>query len=350
MNLRLIAITIASIELVAAGCAARYGTKRRANPAGAQTTENQNPSTTTSEQPSGREGAGPTAGIEVVLDGKVVSQVPKGKEVILRPTSDTRDGDDPARSDCAHPGIVEANYTISGSTQLNTKSKDGCTKLEVTHIFTEAGSIQVELKVVSDESESATASTTVGVIDDKPNAQPEASLTISAKPLEAAIDESISFSAVCAGKNPPVSISWDFGDQSKAVGKDASHAYDKSGSFKVTATCKIDEKDLSASLTVLIKSPLGSATGGGGSAGPKGSNGGDAGSGSSSGGDDGSKTGSGSSTGGQSGSTGSGSGSGSNGSTGSTSGGGTSVPDEDDGGKGNPGQVGQNPAQSPNQN
>jgi PKD repeat protein len=352
MNLKVAFILVVLAELSASGCAARYGTKRRSNPSGAQTNENQNPVTKASEQPSAKDGSGPTAGIEVVLDGKVVSQVPKGKEVILRPTSETRDGDNPARSDCAHPGIVEAVYTVAGSIQLSTKSKDGCDKLEVTHIFTEAGSIPVEMKVSSDEGEHAAASTTVGVIDDIPGAQPEASLTISATPMEADIGQSISFSASCTGRNPPQSISWNFGNEAKADGKDAAHTYDKAGSFKVTAICKIDSKDLTATVTVLIKSPIANSNGGSSSGQSSGGNSGsgNSGTGSSTGGDDGSKTGSGTSTGG-SGSTGgsSGSNSGTGSGSGST-GGGTSVPDEDDGGKGNPGQVGQNPAQSPNQN
>jgi hypothetical protein len=361
---------VASLTVELVGCAARYGTKRRGG--GAAVTPqpasegNADPSKETDSK------LGPTAGVEVVVDGQVVNQVPIGKVATIRPTKDTKDGDDAAKDGCPHPGIIHAAYVIGGQTNVSAKSSDGCDSLEIQHKFDTAGTLLIELNVTSNENENAKASASISVVNgDSPNTAVTPSLRIQVVPLETEINQTVDFEAVCTGKSPAPEINWDFADGSSAQGANTKHAYQQAGSYHVKAKCKIDGEELTASATVVVKSNIktitgdnsGSGSGTGGSGSGTGSSGSDASTsssgkgtadGSSSTGGSGKGTADGSSsTGGSGSNTTGGSGSETSGSSGGSKDGNTSgtVPDEDDNGGGTAGQnPGQNPSQSPNQN
>ena len=107
---------------------------------------------------------GPIAGIEVVQDNVVVTTITIGKHVTIRPTSWTKST--ASKSSCPNPGIIDAVWTIGSRSPMEVKRTGtaDCAALSIGGTFTSAGSVKIQLDVLTDEGSgtNATATYTVG--------------------------------------------------------------------------------------------------------------------------------------------------------------------------------------------
>jgi hypothetical protein len=86
----------------------------------------------------------PTAGMQVVKDGVIVTRLPINTEATIEPTKDTKDGDD-RNSPCLNAGIVKAAYKVAGADAGTVDRPKGCEPLGKSFKFTEIGTLDRNL-------------------------------------------------------------------------------------------------------------------------------------------------------------------------------------------------------------
>jgi hypothetical protein len=237
--------------VLSTGCVAKYRTIHKA-----QAGEGAEPNNSDDATPAKPDAAPehPSAGLEIIFDGKSVTKVEAGTPFIMQPTKDTLDPDNRA-DDCTNPGIVSALYKASNGDILSAEReiKPACDKgLEVTHTIANPGTYVITLQVKTDENESAEATATLIVFAKGSSSTVEGGLVVKADPLVVSIGETVDFSAVCAD-GQDVTITWDFGDAATGSGKKTTHAYATVGSKIAKAKCeKPGLDDMHGSVTVVV--------------------------------------------------------------------------------------------------
>jgi PKD repeat protein len=119
------------------------------------------------------------------------------------------------------------------------------TGMATDHTYVEDGIYTVTLTVTDNEGATDTATTTIGV----QNQSPEASFIVSADTIT--LGESINFdgSESFDSDGTIVSYSWDFGDGNTATVVTTDHTYNKDGTYTVTLIVTDNDGDLSSSST-----------------------------------------------------------------------------------------------------
>ncbi|MBA7568154.1 hypothetical protein ES708_09875 [subsurface metagenome] len=117
------------------------------------------------------------------------------------------------------------------------------------HIYDEAGTYEVALKVTAFEDISSTDTLTVTIndINEIPIANPGG-------PYTATVEEELTFdgSASSDSDGEIAQYIWDFGDGSTGSGASPTHAYTEAGEYTVTLTVKDDGDSLSAEVTTTV--------------------------------------------------------------------------------------------------
>jgi hypothetical protein len=191
----------------------------------------------------------PTAGVEVIWQGRAVTQVLVNQPVTIQPTVDTVDPDDIGKINCRNPGIVDAEYDLGNSETRHTERTNGCEPLKTPYTFTRTGEYNIRLDVLSNEGEPASASMVLKVVD---KLSPDAGFTIDAIPMLVGVNQAIQFYGYCLTPTANV-ISWSFADGAKAKGTEPKHSYAKTGQYKVDSTC-VDSSNntMTAWVTIVV--------------------------------------------------------------------------------------------------
>jgi len=190
----------------------------------------------------------PTAAVEVIFDGRAVTQVLVNKPVLIQPTASTVDPDDIGVSSCRNPGIVEADYKI-GELSKEESRAETCDSLSVAHTFTQTGEYTITMDVLSNESESASASMVIQVVN---TLDANAGFTIVANPMLAGTNQEIKFYGYCVTLTKNF-IKWEFGDAIEATGTETGHQYTQSGQYQVGSTCTDqNNREMKAWVTVVV--------------------------------------------------------------------------------------------------
>jgi PKD repeat protein len=203
--------------------------------------------------PGSPNGSGPTARVEVVWNGKSVTQVKVNEPTIIRPSTDTLDPDDIGKSDCTNPGIVKATYQIAQEASPAVDRGVRCEPLSTPYTFKTEGVYVISMTVTSNEGETAVASMTLRVVNEQ-NQNDFGGFTITANPLLAKVNQNIQFEGICTTPAAKV-IRWKFADGAEGEGVTTSHAYGKSGSYLIQAQCQETtgaNRTWEASLTVVV--------------------------------------------------------------------------------------------------
>ena len=181
----------------------------------------------------------PSAGIEVIYAGKSVTRIKVGTPVAVRPTVGTMDADDFGRSSCSNPGIVQADYDLGNDAKPSAKRSQGCEDLGVPHTFTKVGTFRLDLIVLSNENEQATAAMTLIVYE---GAEPEdGGFRINAYPMIGTTTDDITFDGICDTTKGVKRITWNFGDAKTGEGARTLHRFETEGQFKVNARCETND-------------------------------------------------------------------------------------------------------------
>ena len=193
----------------------------------------------------------PSAGIEVIYAGKSVTKIKVGTAVVVRPTKDTMDADDFGRSSCANPGIVQADYDLSNNAKPSAKRSQGCEELGVPYTFTKVGVLKLNLVVLTNENEQATAAMTLIVYD---GAEPsDGGFRVNAHPMIGTTADDITFDGICDTKKGVKKITWNFGNSKTAEGARTTHRYTAEGQYVVNAKCEtVDGKIWDGQVTIVI--------------------------------------------------------------------------------------------------
>ena len=104
----------------------------------------------------------------------------------------------------------------------------------VTHSFSSAGSYTAALTVKDSSSPQQTATSQKTVAVTSP--PPPISVSFTLNPSSPKVGQSIAFTAVASGGNPPYSYSWSYGDGSTGTGLQSNHTYNSDGTYQVTLT------------------------------------------------------------------------------------------------------------------
>lgn len=122
------------------------------------------------EQSGGNNGL-PIAGVEVMKDGIAISRGGVNESLRVRPAKETRDTDNAVSEDCNYPGIIRFEFDFGDGTKQVVDRDKPCDAVEVPHIWKAVGTYTVILTVLSDEKETAAASTQI-IIASTPSAVP----------------------------------------------------------------------------------------------------------------------------------------------------------------------------------
>lgn len=129
-----------------------------------------NPGQTGSGNPNGNldgsnaNNALPVAGVEIIRNGVPTNEAYVNQEVRIRPTKETVDGDDKAKTDCINAGITKAEYDFGDGSKQTIERKSPCEPLDVLHTYQSTGAYKVTLVVYTAENETAQASTQLVVL------------------------------------------------------------------------------------------------------------------------------------------------------------------------------------------
>jgi hypothetical protein len=105
-----------------------------------------------------------TANVETLRGTVVAAAFSVNEEVGIRPTADTADLDDVGKTQCANPGIVSVTYTISdGTAPITIARPTACEPPSTTHQFATAGTFTIKMTVVTNDKETAEATTSVTI-------------------------------------------------------------------------------------------------------------------------------------------------------------------------------------------
>lgn len=200
------------------------------------------------------EKAAPTAAIEVIKGGQSVTKVRVNEPTTIRPTADTLDPDDVGKSSCANPGIVRAQYQVASEATPEVNRGTNCDDLGVPYTFKTAGDYLLTMIVTTEEGETAQSSMTLHVIAANAPADEDGGFMIKANPLIVGIGQEVSLNGICT-TNKPNQIVWNYGDGTNGEGANSKHAYGKTGSYRIDATCKetvANGRSWTASVTVVV--------------------------------------------------------------------------------------------------
>lgn len=252
-----VAVALAAMIAGSTGCAAKYHTIRKGQGGESQDSEAGHPG----EDATSTNG-NPSAQVEVVVGGSIVTKVKAGIEVIIRPSESTLDPDDKNKKDCRNPGIVKASYLPGNEgEQVSERSSDECASLEVTHTFKNPGQYEISMTVTSNENETAHSKMILEVVDSSaPDSELEGGFIVSADPLIATVDQPITFTGDCTDAK---SIVWNFMDQTTGAGAKTTKAYNSPGQYEVVASCETNTGDSRKGLVtvvVLPKTPSGDSS------------------------------------------------------------------------------------------
>src|SRR6266566_573881 len=128
----------------------------------------------------------------------------------------------------ASGGTLPYSYSWSfgdGSTGTGTSAK---------HTYSSAGTLTVALTVKDNGSPQQTATSQKTVAVTSP--PPPISVSFTLNPSSPKVGQSIAFTAVASGGNPPYSYSWSYGDGSTGTGLQSNHTYNSDGTYQVTLT------------------------------------------------------------------------------------------------------------------
>jgi len=197
----------------------------------------------------------PTARVEILEEGKIITQTKVNRKVLVRPSQDTMDGDnisDPGN--CPNPGIIEARYDFgNGQTRTVKREPHDCKSLGVEHQWPQDGLFEVKLVVVSDEKEEAQSNISFSVLPTSSNpTQKSPSFIVAVVPAIAEAGSIVVATGTCSTPTPH-RITWDFGDAESGSGAEVQHSYKTKGQFIVTGLCT-DQSGLTleSSATVLV--------------------------------------------------------------------------------------------------
>ncbi len=196
----------------------------------------------------------PSAEIEVMKDGVIVTKVHANQEVLIRPSIGTADPDDIGLSTACkyNPGIVRADYDLGIENKKLTSARSACEDLGVKYTFAKAGDYTLTMVVTSNDNENATSSMVLVVVDENTSLDDvDGGFIIHAHPMIVLIGTSITFEGRCDTiyENK---ITWNFADSKSGEGKTIAHLYEITGQFLVQATCSSRGKEKRASVTVVV--------------------------------------------------------------------------------------------------
>lgn len=207
----------------------------------------------TSGGPKKSTGPAPTARVEVVWNGRSVTQVKVNEPTIIRPSADTLDPDDLGLSECTNPGIAKAAYQIAEEASPVVDRGDRCEALSTPYTFKTEGVYLISMTVTSNEGETAMATMTLRVVGES-NPDGFGGFTITAIPLLAKVNQKIDFEGICTTPSAKV-IRWTFADGAAGEGVITNHAYANQGSYLVEAKCEEtqgEKRTWDASVTVVV--------------------------------------------------------------------------------------------------
>src|SRR5437867_4101190 len=134
---------------------------------------------------------------------------------------------------------VRFTASASGGTSAFTFSwsfGDGTTGTgsPVTHTYSSAGSYTAALTVKDSSSPQQTATSQMTVAVTSP--PPPISASFALRPSSPSAGQSVSFAASASGGTPPYNYTWSYGDGSTGTGLEATHTYDRDGTYQVALT------------------------------------------------------------------------------------------------------------------
>lgn len=194
----------------------------------------------------------PTARLEAVVSGRSVVKVRVNQQVNFRPSWDTLDPDYLGRTSCVNAGIAKASYDLGDEAHPVVERGSECLSLTTDFGFQRPGDYLIKLTVTSLDQQTAYASMILTVLAPEAPITDAGGFTIKADTLLPTKGQVVTFTGRCDLPGP-YTISWDFGEGTRAEGPKVVHAYQALGQFQVSAVC-VGENGArkTASLTLVV--------------------------------------------------------------------------------------------------